>query len=47
MRTRWAGPAIAPLVVLSFIGIDELWRIAENKAGYSGIIIKSVFFVLS
>ncbi len=44
MRTRWAGPAIAPLVVLSFIGIDELWRIAESKAGYSGVIIKSVFF---
>jgi hypothetical protein len=40
MRTRWVGPAIAPLVILSFLGIDELWSYAENMQNHKGAFIK-------
>lgn len=46
MRIRWIGPAIAPLTVLSFIGLGELWQIIKKKFGCSGLTIKSAFAII-
>lgn len=52
MRIRWVGPAIAPLTVLTFLGIHDLWNIRFKNFRTAniikwgiGVIVALMFFL--
>lgn len=45
MRIRWIGPAIAPLVVLSFTGIAEIIDFSKGRKYFSATAIKSFILI--